>query len=109
MINNSNKRAHVNPIYKSFNLLPINQILTLELQKLGYKPYDKNFPTPIIKGVERIGSISSGLKTQRYGTRLKFLPNILPHRSPNFNKSFLCKAITSITKLPSDIVLGHNQ
>ena len=29
----NNKRAHVNLIYKSLNLLPINQILTLELQK----------------------------------------------------------------------------
>ena len=63
MINNSNKRAHVNPIYKSLNLLPINQILTLELQKFGYKLYHKNLPTPTIKGMERIGGISSGLKT----------------------------------------------
>ena len=41
MINSSNKRAHMNLIYKSLNLLPINQILTLELQKFGYKLYHK--------------------------------------------------------------------
>ena len=63
MINNSNKRAQVNPIYKSLNLLPINQILTLELQKFDYKLYHKKLPTSIVKGMERIGSISSGLKT----------------------------------------------
>ena len=60
-------------------------------------------PTSIIKGMERIGSISGGLKTHRYGTRLKSLPNVLLHRSPRFNRSFLCKAITSFTKVPSDI------
>ena len=103
MINNSSKRAHVNLIYMSLNLLPINQIPTLEFQKFGYKLYHKNLPTAIIKGMERIGSISSGLKTHRYGTRLKSLPNVLPHRSPRFNRSFLCKAIMSLTKLPSDI------
>ena len=53
--------------------------------------------------MERTGGISSGLKTHRYDTRLKSLPNVLPHRSPRFNRSFLCKAITSFTKLPSDI------
>ena len=96
MINNSNKRAHMNLIYKSLNLLPINEILTLELQKCGYKLYHKNLPTPIFKGMERIGSISSGLKAHRYGTRLKSLPYVLPHRSPSFNRSFLCKAIMII-------------
>ena len=60
-------------------------------------------PIPIIKGMVRIGGISSGLKTHRYGTRLKSLPNVLPHRSPRFNRSFLCKAVTSFTKLPSNI------
>ena len=103
MINNSNKRAHMNPIYKSLNLLPINPILTLELQKFGYKLYYKNLPTPIIKGMERIGRLSSGLKTHRYGTRLKSLPYVLPHKSPRFSRSFLSKAITSFTKLLSDI------
>ena len=103
MINNSNKRAHMNPIYKSWNLLLINQILTVELQKFGYKLYHKNLPTPMIKGMDRIGGISSGLKTHRYGTWLKSLPNVLPHRSPRFNRSFLCKAIMSFTKLPSYI------
>ena len=58
---------------------------------------------PIKKGMERIDTISSGLKTHRYGTRLKSLPNVLPHRSPRFNRSFLSKAITSFTKLTSHI------
>ena len=103
MINNSNRRAYMNQIYKSLNLLPINQILTLELQTFGYKLYHKNLPTPIIKGLGRIGSISSRLKTHRYGTRLKSLPNVLPPQSPRFIGSFLCKAIMSFTKVPSDI------
>ena len=85
----------MNLIYKSLNQLPINQILTLELHKFGYKLYHKNLPTLIIKGMEKIGSISSGLETHRYGTRLKSLPNVLPHRSPWFNRSFRCKAVMS--------------
>ena len=64
MMNNSNKRARVNLVYKSLNLLPFNQILTLELQKFGYKVYHKNFPTSIIKVMERIGGISSELKNR---------------------------------------------
>ena len=54
MIKNSIKRAHVKPIYKSLNLLTIDQILTLELQKFGYKLYHNNLPTPLGKGVERL-------------------------------------------------------
>ena len=37
MIKNYNKRAHIKPVYKSLNLLTIDQILTLELQKFGHK------------------------------------------------------------------------
>ena len=60
-------------------------------------------PTPINKGMEKIGNTASGWKAHRYGTRLKSLPNVLPHRSTRFNRSFLCKAIMSFTKLPPDI------
>ena len=42
MIKNSNKRAHIKPIYKSLYLLTIDQILTLELQKFGHKLYHNN-------------------------------------------------------------------
>ena len=100
---NSNKRAHIKPIYKSLNLLTIDQILALELHKFGPKLYHNNLPTPVSKGMEKIGDTSSQLKTHRYGTRLKLLPNVLPHRSTQFNRSFLCKEIMSFTKLPPDI------
>ena len=76
MIKNSNKRAHIKPIYKSLNLLSINQILTLELQNFGHKLYHNNLPTPISKGMAKIDDTSSGLKAHRYGTRLKSLPNV---------------------------------
>ena len=103
MVKNNNKRAHIKPIYKSLNLLTIDQTLTLELQKFSHKLYHNNLPTPISKGMEKIGDTSSGWKTHRYGTRLKLLPNVLPHSSTRFNRSFLCKAITSVTKLLPDI------
>ena len=102
-IKNSNKRAHVQPIYKSLNLLTIDQILTLELQKFVHKVHHNNLPIPINKGMEKIGNTSSGWKAHRYGTRLKSLPNVLPHRSTRFNRSFLCKAIMSFTKCLPDM------
>ena len=54
MIKNSNKRAHVKPVYKSLNLLTIDQILTQELQKFGHKLYHNNLPTLICKGMEKL-------------------------------------------------------
>ena len=103
LINNSNKRAHVNPIYISLKLLSLDQILLLELQKFGYKLYHKHLPTPIIKDTEKFGNTSYGLKTHGYATRLKSLPNVLPHSGLKLNKGYLCKAITSFTKIPPDI------
>ena len=100
---NSNKRAHIKPIFKSLNLLTIDQILTLELQTFSHKLYHNHLPTPISRGMEKIGNTSSGQKAHRYGTRLKSLPNVLPHRGTRCNRSVLCKAIMSFTKLPPDI------
>ena len=48
--------------------------------------------------MEKIGGTSYALKTHDYDTRLKSLPNVLPHRSPKFNK-----AIMFYTKIPPDI------
>ena len=42
------------PIYKSLNLLTIDQILTPELQTFGHKLYHNNLPTPISKGMEKL-------------------------------------------------------
>ena len=53
--------------------------------------------------MEKIGNTSNGWKANRYSTRLKALPNVLPHRGTRFNRHFLCKAIISFTKLPPDI------
>ena len=89
--------------YKSLKLLSLDQILLLEFQKFGYKLYHKDLPTPIIKDMENIGNTSYDLKTHGYDTRLKSLPNVLPHRSLKFNKSYFCKTIMSFTKSPPDI------
>ena len=61
LINNSNKRAHANPIHKSLKVLSLAQILLLELQKFGYKLYHKHLPTHIIKDMEKIGDASHGV------------------------------------------------
>ena len=60
-------------------------------------------PTHIIKGMEKIVDTLYGLKIHGYDTRLKSLPNALPHRSPKFNKNYLCKAIMSFKKILPDI------
>ena len=70
------------------------------VERFSHKLYCNNVPTPIHKGMEKIGNTSSGLKAHSYGTRLKLLPNVLHH---SFDRSLLCKAIMSFTKLPPDI------
>ena len=71
----------------------MGQILTLGLQNFGHKLYHNNLPTPISKGMEKICNTSSGWKAHRYGTRLKSLPNLLPHRTQDLIKVSYAKQL----------------
>ena len=67
--------------------------------KLGYQLKSKELPVPLINDF----NTCRGRKTHRYPTRHKDLPNIQKHQGTLINKSFICKGVSTFTKLPLEI------
>ena len=61
---------------------------------------NKLLAPPICAAFEKIGNKYSGIKSHGYETRYKRVPNILPHGSKLFNKSFLCGSVREYMSLP---------
>ena len=96
---NKPKTYNTDRLFRELDLLKLQDIITLEQCKLGYKLVNNKIPNPIKKLMQQKG----GKKKHRYNTRNKNLPNIQKHQSKSFNTSYLCKGITNFTKLPTDV------
>ena len=90
------KCCNVVPLYRKLNTLCLNELITLELAKYGYKISHKLYPAKVHENAEAHG----GLKQHRYPTRYKNTPNIQKHTTIEFNHSILCKGLTVYNGLP---------
>ena len=74
-------------------------MVRLEMCKLGHQLKLKELPVPIIDEFYTCG----GCKTHRYPTHHKDLPNIQKHQGTLINRSFICKGVSTFTKLSLEI------
>ena len=80
--------------------IPILQdLVDLEVAKFGYKISHNLVP----KLIQNIMIAKNGKKTHSYHTHNKTTPNIQRHQSAQFNRSFLCRSISSYTNLPENL------
>ena len=93
------QRSNSDPLFWISGILPMNQLVELELLKFGYKITNKLTPLRITTLMHK----NNGKKLHGYNTRNKNLPNVQKHQSPYFNKSFLNKSIISYQRLPSEL------
>ena len=88
------KSKNITPYhFTKINCLKFTQLIDLELVKTVHRAKLKTMPKSVRDIFDSIDRRVLGLKTHKYETRNKNVPNILPHKSKEFNKSFLCKSI----------------
>ena len=90
-----NPKTNINLLHRELKLLPFEQMIKLELVKLGYKIEKRIIP----KVLQDMFNIKGRDKKHRYPTRNKNLPNIQAHTNRVFNNSFMCKCIVEYSKL----------
>ena len=83
-------------MYKELQLVRFEDMIIIELIKLGYKITCKLLPNPLILAFEQDG----GRKTHPYNTRNKSLLNIQKHTKKLYNTSFMCKALAEYARVP---------
>ena len=98
-IDGQKSKCDINKIFKKLNILKFSDMIKLEMSKMGYLLQTDGLPTPIMQQF----NLHGGLKTHRYPTRYKNLPNIQKHESKLMNQSFMCKSITTYMTLPLDV------
>ena len=104
LVHKCNITADCTPLFKQSKMLPIHNIINVELAKQGYNINRKLLPKPILDIYDKNG----GKKIHRYLTRNKMMPNIQRHQSTQFNCSFICRSTVIYTNLPNAIKQKQN-
>ena len=88
-----------NILFEQEHIPTLQNLIDLEAAKFGYKISHNLVPKPI----QNIMNAKGWKKTHTYHTHNKATPNIQRHQSTRFNRSFLCRSISSCTNLPEDL------
>ena len=97
-IANANKSTYTDPLFKTFEILKMEDIIQLELLKFGYGIDHKIHPQPVLDLFKKMKK-TTGFKTHQYNIRQKSMPNILPHISTPYNQSYMYKSLGQYGKL----------
>lgn len=89
---------NINNAYKSLGLLKFNNIIDLELGKLTFRLKTGSLPDPVQNLFLTEETIHN-----TYNTRNRGIPNIIRHKTKQFNNSFLVRSYTNWTKIDMDI------
>ena len=90
--------THQKPTTKSLNkegILTLNQLITLENQKLGHKLYNDMLPINILKALKTDSDNNNLLKTCKYNTRQKSELNLPMTNNKLYHRSFLIQTLKS--------------
>ena len=104
LVHKCNINTDCTPLFKQSRMLPLHNMINVELAKLGYNISRKLLPKPILDIFEKNG----GKKTHHYPTRNKMTPNVQKHHSTQFNHSFICRSMVIFTNLPNSIKMKTN-
>ena len=83
------KATNISELLKRHKLLKMEDIVELEMEKFGYRLVNNILPSPLKELMEAKG----GIKSHRYPTRNKRLPNIQKHSITIFNHSYMCRSL----------------
>ena len=83
----------------AYKILPFDKLVRLEQCKLGYKLCDNLLPAKLALNMKQDNKKQSTVKTHRYPTQNKKIPNLPQACGSKYRTSFLFKAITEYSDL----------
>ena len=96
---NQPKSSSILGLLKRHRLLKVEDLVELELGKFGYKLSKNLLPKPLKTLMESKG----GIKSHRYPTRNKQIPNIQRHYAAVFNHSYMCRSLVICSQTPQHV------
>ena len=88
---------------KKLKILPIDQLIALELSKLGYKLTNNQLPINVIRCLQEDYQNKQLVKKHRYPTRNKSDLNIPIYNKSAHSRSFLVRSISLFNNLPNSV------
>ena len=96
-------RLAVNQVYVKYKKIKLEQVIDLELCKMGFKLQSSELPVNLLDTFKSNSKGDSLKKTHRYNTRQKNEPNLPLITSKKYHQSFLFQAIKRYSILPVKI------
>ena len=93
-----------NLVYHKHKILTVDLMIKLELCKLGYQMTNNMLPKPLCHALQTDHHERSTAKLHNYETRNKLIPNLLRASHSQYRNSYLFKAISVYSKLPTEII-----
>ena len=82
---NDSKNSNISHIYEKYDILKLQDIINLELEKFMYSQAKGDLPLPLLRLFQNAGH------THQYDTRGKYYANVPRHNKSTLNKSFLVR------------------
>ena len=89
--------------FKELKIPTVNQLINIELCKFFYKLVNKKLPISLMDCVLSDSKGCSLLKSHKYGTRKKHLPNLPIVCDVQYKRSFLTRSNVLYNELPNTI------
>ena len=102
------RRIGLSEKFRSLKILLVQEIIKLELAKIGYKLLTKSLPSKIIETISMDQDLNQLQKNHRYGTRHKSMLNFPRVFNKKYRSSFLCKTLKEIQPLLSITKKSNN-
>ena len=95
-------------VYHTYKILTVNQMIELEMCKLGFCLVKNLLPKPLTKVLQTDHCNQSTSKTHRYETRHRAVPNFPKATHSRYRNSYLFQALSVYSKLPAIITNQTN-
>ena len=87
-------------VYRTYKILAVDQMIELEMCKLGFRLVKNLLPKPLLKALQTDHYDRSTTKSHRYETRYRTVPNLPKATHSRYRNSYLFQAVSVYSKLP---------
>ena len=95
-------------VYRTHKILAVDQMIELEMYKLGFHLVNNLLPIQLSKALQTDHCDRSTLKTHRYDTRHRAVPNLPKASHSRYRNNCLFQALSIYSKLPATITNQTN-
>ena len=95
-------------VYSTYKILAVSQMIELEMSKLGFRLVNNLLPNQLSKALQTNHCNRTMLKTHRYDTRCRAVPNPPKATHSRYRNSYLFQALSIYSKLPATVTNQTN-